>query len=162
MGWIPSKVILSTYVNWCPSCTTAISDDEAEYQRRAGATSGSCATRWRSRSNGQSSTSPSATARPETMLGDTGVAVSPSDGPGEGRARGQDQGDAAHRRPRDPRPSSTDWHVDAGFGTGFVKVTPAHDPNDYAMGARPDTASRRSTSSTSTPSWWRATARSPA
>ena len=67
------------------------------------------------------------------MLGDTGVAVSP-EGPREGRLRGQDR-----QAPIVDReiPIFEDWHVDANFGSGFVKVTPAHDPNDYAMGQAP-------------------------
>ena len=71
-----------------------------------------------------------ATTRPETMLGDTGVAVSPKD-PEKAAFVGK-----TVRLPIVDReiPIFEDWHVDAGFGSGFVKVTPAHDPNDYAMG----------------------------
>ena len=107
-------------VNWCPSCCTAISDDEAEYQL----------------------TEPVdgieyievATTRPETMLGDTGIAVSPQD-PDKAKFVGK-----TVMLPIVDReiPIFADWHVDAGFGTGFVKVTPAHDPNDYAMGQAHD------------------------
>ena len=115
-------------VNWCPSCTTAISDDEAEYQDEAGHL-------WHLRYpltepvNGQEYIVV-ATTRPETMLGDTGVAVSPKD-PEKAAFVGK-----TVKLPIVDReiPIFEDWHVDAGFGSGFVKVTPAHDPNDYAMG----------------------------
>ena len=115
-------------VNWCPSCTTAISDDEAEYHDEHGHL-------WHLRYpltepvNGQDYIVV-ATTRPETMLGDTGVAVSPKD-PEKAAFVGK-----TVRLPIVDReiPIFEDWHVDAGFGSGFVKVTPAHDPNDYAMG----------------------------
>ena len=73
-----------------------------------------------------------ATTRPETMLGDTGVAVSPKD---------HDKDKFVGAKVRLPIvdreiPIFSDFYVDAGFGTGFVKVTPAHDPNDYGMGER--------------------------
>lgn len=115
-------------VNWCPSCTTAISDDEAEYHDEHGHL-------WHLRYpltepvNGQDYIVV-ATTRPETMLGDTGVAVSPKD-PEKAAFVGK-----TVRLPIVDReiPIFEDWHVDADFGSGFVKVTPAHDPNDYAMG----------------------------
>ena len=115
-------------VNWCPSCTTAISDDEAEYKDEKGHL-------WHLRYpltepvNGQEYIVV-ATTRPETMLGDTGVAVSPKD-PEKAAFVGK-----TVKLPIVDReiPIFEDWHVDAGFGSGFVKVTPAHDPNDYAMG----------------------------
>ena len=71
-----------------------------------------------------------ATTRPETMLGDTGIAVSPQD-PDKQKLVGK-----TVMLPIVDRevPIFGDWHVDPKFGTGFVKVTPAHDPNDYAMG----------------------------
>ena len=119
-------------VNWCPSCTTAISDDEAEYRDETGHL-------WHLR---YPLTEPVdgieyievATTRPETMLGDTGIAVSPED-PDKAKFVGK-----TVMLPIVDReiPIFSDWHVDAGFGTGFVKVTPAHDPNDYAMGAAHD------------------------
>ena len=115
-------------VNWCPECCTAISDDEAEYQDEEGHL-------WYLRYpltepvNGQDYIVV-ATTRPETMLGDTGVAVSPKDP--------EKQAFVGHTvmLPIVDReiPIFADYHVDAGFGTGFVKVTPAHDPNDFAMG----------------------------
>ena len=115
-------------VNWCPNCTTAISDDEAEYKQEHGHL-------WHLRYpltepvNGQDYIVV-ATTRPETMLGDTGVAVSskdPSKAPFVGKTV---------KLPIVDReiPIFEDWHVDPNFGSGFVKVTPAHDPNDYAMG----------------------------
>lgn len=119
-------------VNWCPSCTTAISDDEAEYQEEAGHL-------WHLRYPlkepvGDVEYITVATTRPETMLGDTGVAVSPDD-PEKAAFVG-----ATVVLPIVNReiPIFSDWHVDAGFGSGFVKVTPAHDPNDYAMGQAHD------------------------
>ena len=115
-------------VNWCPSCRTAISDDEAEYHDEHGHL-------WFLR---YPLTEPVdgveyvtvATTRPETMLGDTGIAVSPQD-PDKQELVGK-----TVMLPIVDReiPIFSDWHVDPKFGTGFVKVTPAHDPNDYAMG----------------------------
>ena len=115
-------------VNWCPNCATAISDDEAEYKEEQGHL-------WHLRYpltepvNGQDYIVV-ATTRPETMLGDTGIAVSPKD-PEKAAFVGK-----TVKLPIVDReiPIFEDWHVDAGFGSGFVKVTPAHDPNDYAMG----------------------------
>ncbi|MBR1830119.1 MAG: valine--tRNA ligase [Atopobiaceae bacterium] len=115
-------------VNWCTSCTTAISDDEAEYRDEKGHL-------WHLR---YPLTEPVdgveyievATTRPETMLGDTGIAVSPQD-PDKAKFVGKTVMLPIVNR---EIPIFADWHVDAGFGTGFVKVTPAHDPNDYAMG----------------------------
>lgn len=119
-------------VNWCPSCKTAISDDEAEYRGEKGHL-------WYLRyplvepQDGIDHVTV-ATTRPETMLGDTGIAVSPSD-PDKQTFVGK-----TVMLPIVDReiPIFADWHVDAGFGTGFVKVTPAHDPNDYAMGQAHD------------------------
>ena len=117
-------------VNWCPHCTTAIADDEAEYKPEAG-------NLWHLRYplaepiDGQDYIVV-ATTRPETMLGDTGVAVSPKD-----HDKDKFVG-ATVKLPIVDRdiPIFSDFYVDAGFGSGFVKVTPAHDPNDYAMGER--------------------------
>ena len=117
-------------VNWCPHCTTAIADDEAEYKEEDGLL-------WYLRYplvepvDGQEYVVV-ATTRPETMLGDTGVAVSPKD---------HDKDKFVGAKVRLPIvdreiPIFSDFYVDAGFGTGFVKVTPAHDPNDYGMGER--------------------------
>ena len=117
-------------VNWCPHCATAIADDEAEYKEEDGHL-------WYLRYplvepvDGQEYIVV-ATTRPETMLGDTGVAVSPKD---------HDKDKFVGAKVRLPIvdreiPIFSDFYVDAGFGTGFVKVTPAHDPNDYGMGER--------------------------
>ncbi len=73
-----------------------------------------------------------ATTRPETMLGDTGVAVNPKD------ERFKHLVGKTVKLPLVDReiPIFADWHVDMEFGTGCVKTTPAHDPNDWAMGER--------------------------
>ena len=115
-------------VNWCPHCTTAIADDEAEYVDDASHL-------WYLR---YPLTEPVdgmeylvvATTRPETMLGDTGVAVSPKD------ERFAKLVGTTCKLPIVNReiPIFSDWHVDTEFGTGCVKVTPSHDPNDWAMG----------------------------
>lgn len=115
-------------VNWCPECATAISDDEAEYQDELGHL-------WYLRYPLEEPIDgieyvTVATTRPETMLGDAGVAVSPSD-PDKAKFIGANVILPIVNR---KIPIFADWHVDANFGTGFVKVTPAHDPNDYAMG----------------------------
>ncbi len=117
-------------VNWCPHCGTAIADDEAEYVPEKGHL-------WYLR---YPLVEPVdgldyivvATTRPETMLGDTGVAVSPKD------PEAQKFVGAKVALPIVGReiPIFSDFYVDAGFGTGFVKVTPSHDPNDWAMGER--------------------------
>ncbi len=117
-------------VNWCPNCTTAIADDEAEYEDEAGHL-------WHLR---YPLTEPVdgieylvvATTRPETMLGDTGVAVSPQD------ERYKNLVGKTVMLPIVNReiPIFADFYVDKEFGTGCVKVTPAHDPNDFAMGER--------------------------
>ena len=119
-------------VNWCPSCTTAISDDEAEYRDEKGHL-------WHLRYPLKEPVDgveyiEVATTRPETMLGDTGIAVSPQD-PDKAKFVGKTVILPIVNR---EIPIFSDWHVDAGFGTGFVKVTPAHDPNDYAMGQAHD------------------------
>jgi len=117
-------------VNWCPNCTTAIADDEAEYEDEAGHL-------WHLR---YPLTEPVdgmdyivvATTRPETMLGDTGVAVSPQD------ERYKNLVGKTVMLPIVNReiPIFADFYVDKEFGTGCVKCTPAHDPNDYQMGER--------------------------
>lgn len=117
-------------VNWCPHCTTAIADDEAEYQDESGHL-------WHLRYplkepvDGQEYIVV-ATTRPETMLGDTGVAVSPKDHEKEKFVGATVMLPIVDRE----IPIFSDFYVDAGFGSGFVKVTPAHDPNDFAMGER--------------------------
>lgn len=117
-------------VNWCPHCTTAIADDEAEYVDEKGHL-------WFLRYplvepvDGMEYIVV-ATTRPETMLGDTGIAVSPKDD------RYKHLVGKMVKLPLVDReiPIFSDFLVDPEFGTGFVKVTPAHDANDNAMGAR--------------------------
>ena len=117
-------------VNWCPSCTTAIADDEAEYVDEKGHL-------WYLRYPLSEPVDGIeylvvATTRPETMLGDTGVAVSPKD------ERYKNLVGKTIDLPIVGRkiPIFADYYVDSEFGTGAVKTTPAHDPNDYAMGQR--------------------------
>ncbi len=119
-------------VNWCPSCTTAIADDEAEYVDEKGHL-------WYLRYPLSEPVDGIeylvvATTRPETMLGDTGVAVSPKD------ERYKNLIGKTIDLPIVGRkiPIFADYYVDSEFGTGAVKTTPAHDPNDYAMGQRND------------------------
>ena len=119
-------------VNWCPSCTTAIADDEAEYVDEKGHL-------WYLRYPLSEPVDGMeyvvvATTRPETMLGDTGVAVSPKD------ERYKNLVGKTIDLPIVGRkiPIFADYYVDSEFGTGCVKTTPAHDPNDYAMGQRND------------------------
>ncbi|WSK70144.1 valine--tRNA ligase [Streptomyces sp. NBC_01276] len=114
-------------INWCPRCLTAISDIEVDYQDDDGELV--------SMKYGEGEdTIVVATTRAETMLGDTAVAVHPDD---ERYARliGKQI-----RLPLTDRtiPVVADTHVDPEFGTGAVKVTPAHDPNDFAIGQRHD------------------------
>ena len=117
-------------VNWCPHCTTSISDDEAEYVDEKGHL-------WYLRYPLAEPVDGLeylvvATTRPETMLGDTGVAVNPKD------ERFKHLVGKTVKLPLVDReiPIFADWHVDMEFGTGCVKTTPAHDPNDWAMGER--------------------------
>lgn len=112
-------------VNWDPLTQTALADDEVEYEERPSFL-------WFFKyplTDGTGSLT-IATTRPETMLGDTAVAISPSD------TRYAHLIGKAVRLPLMNReiPIIADPHVDPHFGTGVVKVTPAHDPNDYQMG----------------------------
>jgi valyl-tRNA synthetase len=114
-------------INWCPRCLTALSDEEAEAHEHEG-------NLWHIRyplkdSQGHLVV---ATTRPETMLGDTAVAVNPYD------ERYKDLVGKSAVLPVIGRelPIIADEHVDPSFGTGLVKVTPAHDPNDYWIGQR--------------------------
>ena len=114
-------------VNWCPASGSAVSDLEVEMKEVDGHL-------WHFRyplSDGSGHLEV-ATTRPETLLGDTGVAVNPSD------ARYQALVGQTLTLPLVGReiPIVADEHVDAEFGTGCVKVTPAHDPNDFAIGQR--------------------------
>ncbi|MFJ9941303.1 valine--tRNA ligase [Streptomyces erythrochromogenes] len=112
-------------INWCPRCLTAISDIEVEYQEDAGELV--------SIKYGEGEdTLVVATTRAETMLGDTAVAVHPDD------ERYKHLVGKQIKLPLTDRtiPVVADTHVDPEFGTGCVKVTPAHDPNDFAIGQR--------------------------
>ncbi len=114
-------------INWCPKCKTALSDAEVEYEEQAGSF-------WHIRYpiEGEDGYVEIATTRPETMFGDTAVAVNPEDEktkhligktlilPIVGRKI----------------PVIVDDYVEIGFGTGCVKITPAHDPNDFLVGQR--------------------------
>ena len=113
--------------NWCTNCNTAISDIEVEHETEAGHL-------WhlRYQVKGTDQYVEVATTRPETMLGDSGVAVHPDD------KRYTDLVGKTLILPVVNReiPLFADEYVDMEFGTGAVKVTPAHDPNDYEMGLR--------------------------
>jgi valyl-tRNA synthetase len=114
-------------INWCPRCLTALSDIEVDHTDDEGEL-----TSIRYGDGDQSIVV--ATTRPETMLGDTAVAVHPDD-PRYARLVGQ-----TVELPLTGRriPVIADDHVDPTFGTGAVKVTPAHDPNDFEIGRRHD------------------------
>lgn len=129
-GWIYKG---SRIINWCPVCNTSISDAEVEYTEQAGHF-------WHIRypligEDGSVSTTEFvefATTRPETMLGDTAVAVNPED---------ERYRDIIGRKLMLPIvnreiPVVADSYVDMEFGTGVVKITPAHDPNDFEVGKR--------------------------
>jgi valyl-tRNA synthetase len=119
-------------VNWCPRCQTAISDLEVVHDEKPGKL-------WHLRypvvgaaSAGAQEYLVVATTRPETMLGDTAVAVHPED---------ERYAALVGRRVRLPLmdreiPIIADTYVDRAFGTGVVKITPAHDPNDFEVGKR--------------------------
>ncbi|WP_405803608.1 valine--tRNA ligase [Streptomyces sp. NBC_01187] len=114
-------------INWCPRCLTAISDIEVEYQEDDGELV--------SLKYGEGAdTVVVATTRAETMLGDTAVAVHPED------ERYAHLIGKQIKLPLTDRaiPVVADTHVDPEFGTGAVKVTPAHDPNDFEIGRRHD------------------------
>lgn len=113
--------------NWCPKCSTALSDIEVEHKTEAGHL-------WhiRYRFEDGSGYVEIATTRPETMFGDTGVAVHPDDERYK-KFVGKTLILPVVNR---PIPLFADEYVDPAFGTGAVKVTPAHDPNDFEMGLR--------------------------
>lgn len=129
-GWIYKG---SRIINWCPVCNTSISDAEVVYEEQAGHF-------WHIKypvieDDGQVSTTrfvEFATTRPETMLGDTAVAVNPED------ERYKDIVGKKLMLPIVNReiPVVADAYVDMEFGTGVVKITPAHDPNDFEVGKR--------------------------
>ncbi len=114
-------------INWCYSCGTALSDDEVEHEE----VKGKMYHYYYPLSDG-SGKIPIATTRPETMLGDTAVAVHPED------ERYKHLVVKTVDLPLTGRkiPIIADSYVDREFGSGAVKVTPAHDPNDYEMGIR--------------------------
>ena len=114
-------------INWCPKCLTSISDAEVEYEDQAGHF-------WHLRyplSDG-SGYIEMATTRPETMLGDTAVAVNPNDDRYKDMVGKTVILPIVHRE----IPIIADEYVEMEFGTGVVKITPAHDPNDFEVGLR--------------------------
>lgn len=118
-------------INWCPECRTALSDAEVEYEEAA-------TKLWHIRypmKDGPGHIEV-ATTRPETMLGDTAVAVNPND---ERYASMVGKTVILPIMDREI-PVIADSYVEAEFGTGAVKITPAHDPNDYEMALRHDLA----------------------
>lgn len=127
-------------INWCPRCLTALSDEEAEgeeeqtklYHLRYSIADGEAAPGLPTLPDGRAYVTV-ATTRPETMLGDVAVAVHPEDERYAGLA-------AAIELPLTGRriPFVRDDYVDPEFGTGAVKITPAHDPNDYELAKRHD------------------------
>lgn len=116
-------------VNWCPHCKTTISDAEVEYEDQAGHF-------WHLRYPFKDGSGyvELATTRPETMLGDTAVAVNPNDDRYKDIIGKTLILPIVHRE----IPVVADDYVDIEFGTGVVKITPAHDPNDYEVGLRHD------------------------
>ncbi len=129
-GWIYKG---SRIINWCPVCNTSISDAEVQYEEQAGHF-------WHIKyplveedgSVSKTTFLEFATTRPETMLGDTAVAVHPED------ERYKDLIGRYAWLPFVDRkiPIVADEYVDREFGTGVVKITPAHDPNDFEVGKR--------------------------
>lgn len=124
----------SRIINWCPVCNTSISDAEVEYEEQAGHF-------WHIKypilnddgsENGQYLEF--ATTRPETMLGDTAVAVHPEDERYQKLIGKNVLLPIVNRK----IPIVADTYVDREFGTGVVKITPAHDPNDFEVGKRHD------------------------
>ena len=114
-------------INWCPVCKTSISDAEVEYEDQAGHF-------WHLRyplADG-SGYIQMATTRPETMLGDTAVAVNPNDERYKDMVGKKVILPIVHRE----IPIIADEYVEMDFGTGVVKITPAHDPNDFEVGLR--------------------------
>ena len=129
-GWIYKG---SRIINWCPVCNTSISDAEVEYEEQAGHF-------WHIKyplieEDGSVSTKEFlefATTRPETMLGDTAVAVNPDDDRYKPIIGRKVLLPIVNRE----IPIVADSYVDMEFGTGVVKITPAHDPNDFEVGKR--------------------------
>ena len=129
-GWIYKG---SRIINWCPVCNTSISDAEVQYEEQAGHL-------WHIKypvvdENGQPSKTEFltfATTRPETMLGDTAVAINPADERYTYLKGRQVWLPIVNKA----IPVVEDTYVDMEFGTGVVKITPAHDPNDFEVGKR--------------------------
>ena len=119
----------SRIINWCPKCRTALSDAEVEYKDMPGSF-------WHIRYPIEDSDEEFiiATTRPETMLGDSGVAVHPDDE----RYKHLVGKNAILPLVGRKLPIVADEYVELGFGTGAVKMTPCHDPNDYEVGLRHD------------------------
>lgn len=117
----------SRIINWCPKCRTALSDAEVEYKDMPGSF-------WHIRYPIEDSDEEFiiATTRPETMLGDSGVAVHPDDE----RYKHLVGKNAILPLVGRKLPIVADEYVELGFGTGAVKMTPCHDPNDYEVGLR--------------------------
>ncbi len=117
----------SRIINWCPKCKTSLSDAEVEHEEQAG-------NFWHIKYPivGTERFLEIATTRPETMLGDTAIAVHPDD---------KRYKDIVGKKVLLPLvnkeiPVVADYYVDKEFGTGAVKITPAHDPNDFEVGKR--------------------------
>ena len=114
-------------INWCPKCKTSLSDAEVTYEDQAGHF-------WHLRYKIKDSDGyvELATTRPETLLGDTAVAVNPDDDRYKDLVGKTVILPLVHRE----IPIVADSYVDPEFGTGVVKITPAHDPNDFEVGLR--------------------------
>ncbi len=114
-------------INWCPHCKTSISDAEVNYEEQAGYF-------WhlRYRIKGTEDYIELATTRPETLLGDTAVAVNPNDERYKHLVGKTVILPLIHKE----IPIIADDYVEMDFGTGVVKITPAHDPNDFEVGLR--------------------------
>ena len=117
----------SRIINWCPCCKTALSDAEVEYAEENG-------NFWHIKYFIENSDTALevATTRPETMFGDTAVAVNPKDK----RYKHLIGKNVILPVVNKPIPVVGDGHADMEFGTGVVKITPAHDPNDFEVGLR--------------------------
>ncbi len=116
-------------INWCPRCLTALSDTEVDYKDQPGHF-------WHIRYPivGEEGYVEVATTRPETMFGDTAVAVNPEDEATKHLIGKKLLLPIVNRE----IPVIADDYVEIGFGTGCVKITPAHDPNDFLVGQRHD------------------------
>ena len=114
-------------INWCPHCITALSDAEVEYSEQDG-------NFWHIKYpiKGEDGFVEVATTRPETMFGDTAVAVNPNDDATKHLIGKTLILPIVNRE----IPVIADDYVEIGFGTGCVKITPAHDPNDFLVGER--------------------------